>query len=50
MSRPTLFHPRHARRADLPNWLLKPGKLASALTMLIIAAFGLGQVAVLSAL
>ncbi|QSI76514.1 MULTISPECIES: hypothetical protein [Niveibacterium] len=50
MTHPTLFRQRQARRADLPSWLLKPGKLASALTMLIIAAFGLGQVAVLSAL
>lgn len=50
MSRHARFPRRHARRADLPEWLLKPGKLASALTMLLIAAFGLGQMAILGAL
>jgi len=41
---------RRTQRPDLPSWVPKPGKLASALTMLIIAAFGIGQAAVLGML
>jgi len=48
---PTTPHDhRRTHRTDLPSWAPKPGKLASALTMLIIAAFGIGQAAVLGIL